>query len=471
MVQQALDTSIMSFQTITPIDNSVYLERAYNTQNDIEAALERASKAQQDWRNVPLKEKQEALLKVLAYFKENIDELAEELTWQIGRPISQTPNEIKGLCQRGQYMVDLAPQALADIVPEQEAGVKKYVARDPLGVVAVIAPWNYPYLTSVNAIFPALLSGNTVILKHSNQTPLVADRYEMAMQSAGVPEGVFQKLDLSHEDTEKMIADNRINFVNFTGSVKGGHVIQKAICNKFISAGLELGGKDPAYVRQDANLNAAIEGLVDGAFFNTGQACCGIERIYVHKSVFEEFVNGFVDLTNQYKLGNPMDPDINLGPMIRSSAAEFVRGQVNEAIDQGAKALINELDFEKSKDGTPYLAPQVLVNVNHNMRVMYEESFGPVVGIMSVESDVDAIEKMNDSEFGLTASVWSKDEDSALEIGKKIETGTFYMNRCDYLDPALAWTGVKNTGRGCTLSSVGFEQLTRPKSYYLKEGD
>jgi acyl-CoA reductase-like NAD-dependent aldehyde dehydrogenase len=336
-------------------------------------------------------------------------------------------------------------------------------------VVVVIAPWNYPYLTSVNAVFPALLAGNTVILKHSNQTPLVADRYLEALMNAGLPEGVFQRLDLTHSDTERMIADKRVSFVNFTGSVNGGHVIQQAISHKFISAGLELGGKDPAYVRHDADLGHAIEGLVDGAFFNTGQACCGIERVYVHDQVFEEFVDGFVQQTNKYILGNPLKPDVNLGPMIRQSAASFVRDQIDEAIDQGARALIDESQFEYSKAGSPYLAPQVFVDVNHSMRVMHEESFGPVVGIMRVSDDAQAVELMNDSEFGLTASVWTKDTDQAYSIGQKVETGTFYMNRCDYLDPSLAWTGVKNSGRGCTLSAVGFEQLTRPKSYYLRE--
>jgi acyl-CoA reductase-like NAD-dependent aldehyde dehydrogenase len=367
------------------------------------------------------------------------------------------------------YTVNLAPKALADIIPEdRQDGFKRFVRREPLGVVAVIAPWNYPYLTSVNAIVPALLAGNVVVLKHSHQTPLVADRYAEGFKAAGLPEGVFQHLDISHEDAEKLMADPRVDYVNFTGSVKGGHAVQKAISGKFIVAGLELGGKDPAYVRADADVHNAVENLVDGAFFNSGQCCCGIERIYVHEKVYKEFVDGFVDLTLKYKLGNPTEPDTSLGPMVRTAAADFVRGQIAEAVKKGAKPLIDEKKFPASKPGTPYLAPQVLVDVDHSMAVMTEESFGPVVGIMKVKSDEEALNLMNDSPYGLTASIWTKDAAAAEKLGEDLETGTVFLNRCDYLDPGLPWTGVKDTGRGASLSVVGFEHLTRPKSFHLK---
>jgi acyl-CoA reductase-like NAD-dependent aldehyde dehydrogenase len=315
---------------------------------------------------------------------------------------------------------------------------------------------------------PALLAGNAVVLKHSAQTPLCAERLQQAFAEAGLPEAVFQYLHLSHADTEAVIQSKEINFVAFTGSVPGGEMVERAAVGRFIGVGLELGGKDPAYVREDANLQHAIETVTDGAMFNTGQSCCGIERVYVDKAVFQEFVDGVVALARGYKLGRPDDADTNLGPLVKSSAADFVRGQIDEAIVAGAKALVDAESFSADQAGTPYLAPQVLIDVDHSMRVMTEESFGPVIGIMPVSGDEEAIKLMNDSEFGLTAAVFTQDENAAIEIGNQIETGTWFMNRCDYLDPALAWTGVKKSGRGCTLSSVGFEQMTRPKSYHLK---
>ena len=458
-----------NLQCISPVDGRVYVERPLHTPADVETALNKAKKVQHLWHNTPLAERQKYILKFLDHMVSNAKAIGEEITWQMGRPVSQTPGEIlRGFQERVKYAVNVAPRALADIVPEGQEGFKRYIRREPLGVVAVIAPWNYPYLTSVNAIIPALLAGNVVILKHSHQTPLVADRYAEGFKAAGLPEGVFQYLDLGHEEAEKLMADSRVDYVNFTGSVKGGHAVQKAISGKFIVAGLELGGKDPAYVREDADLSHAVENLVDGSFFNSGQCCCGIERIYVHEKLYKSFVEGFVDLTNKYKLGNPTDPETNLGPMVRTAAADFVREQTAEAIKKGAKALIDERHFKASKAGTPYLAPQVLVDVDHSMSVMMEESFGPVVGIMKVKSDAEALKLMNDSPYGLTACLWTKDLAAAEKIGQEIETGTVFMNRCDYLDPGLAWTGVKDTGRGASLSVIGFENLTRPKSFHLR---
>jgi acyl-CoA reductase-like NAD-dependent aldehyde dehydrogenase len=320
----------------------------------------------------------------------------------------------------------------------------------------------------VNAIIPAIMAGNTVVLKHAQQTPLCAERYQKAFEFAGLPEGAFQILHLTHDQVADVIADKRIDFVAFTGSVSGGKAIQKAANQRFIATGLELGGKDPAYVREDANLDFAIENLVDGAFFNSGQSCCGIERIYVYENLFDQFVEGFVELTKKYKLGNPLLMKTTLGPMVKTVAADFAKKQIQNAIQKRAKTLIDPNHFSNHQDGTPYMAPQVLINVNHEMEVMTEETFGPVVGIMSVKNDAEAIHLMNDSKYGLTASIWSENVEESLKIGNQIETGTLYLNRCDYLDPALAWTGVKDSGRGCTLSSLGFDAFTRPKSFHLR---
>jgi acyl-CoA reductase-like NAD-dependent aldehyde dehydrogenase len=387
----------------------------------------------------------------------------------MGRPSAQSPNEIRrGFQERAQYLCSIAEEALADLKVQKKEGFERFIRREPHGVVLVVAPWNYPWLTSVNAIVPALLAGNSVILKMAAQTPLVAERYAEAFKAAGLPEGVFQYLHLAHSTVQQMISDERIAFVAFTGSVGGGHAVQRAASARFIAAGLELGGNDPAYVRADAALAPTVENLVDGAYFNSGQSCCGIQRIYVDKALFKPFVDAFVDLTYRYRLGNPLDKDTTLGPMVRADAANEVRRQIKSAASKGAKPLIDSRKFAADKRGSPYLAPQVLVNVDHKMAVMKEESFGPLACIMPVKGDEEAIRLMNDSRYGLTASVWTRDAGAAASIGDRLETGTVFMNRCDYLDPALAWTGVKDSGRGCTLSRLGLEAFTRPKSFHLK---
>ncbi len=455
-------------QCISPVDGRVYVERQTVTAEDIQLAIRAAATAQTKWKDTPIAERKALCSQAVDAFLTHSEVICEELTWQMGRPISQSPGEIAGFEERARHMISIADSALADVKPEAKVGFTRYIKREALGVVFVVAPWNFPYLTSVNAIMPALLAGNTVILKHSAQTPLCAERLQQAFDEAGLPQGVFQHLHLSHSDTEAVIQSPEVNFVAFTGSVQGGEMVERAACGRFIGIGLELGGKDPAYVRKDASLQYAIETVTDGAMFNSGQSCCGIERVYVDESVFDDFVDGVVKLCRDYQLGRSDDTATSLGPVVKSDAAKFVRGQINDAIAAGAKALIDPRQFEANADGTPYLAPQVLIKVNHSMRVMTEESFGPVIGIMSVSGDEEAIELMNDSEFGLTAAIFTQDEAAAIEIGNRVDTGTWFMNRCDYLDPALAWTGVKNSGRGCTLSSVGFEQLTRPKSYHLK---
>jgi acyl-CoA reductase-like NAD-dependent aldehyde dehydrogenase len=455
-------------KTVSPVDGREFVTRPLATAAEIEAALAAARKAKEGWRRTPLAERIAALTRMVDAMVAGKDAIAEELTWQMGRPVSQTPGEMRGFEERARHMLAVAPEALGDVAPAAKPGFTRFIRRDPLGLVFVVAPWNYPFLTSVNAVIPALAAGNVVLLKHSHQTPLVAERYAEAAKAAGLPAGVFQILHTDHADAARIVGDARTDFVCFTGSVDGGKAIQRAIGERFIGAGLELGGKDPAYVRADADLAHAVENLVDGAFFNSGQSCCGIERIYVHESLYSRFVDGFVELTKAYKLGNPTEKSTNLGPMVRASAADFVRGQIAEAVRLGARSLVDPKHFPADKAGTPYLAPHVLVDVSHKMRVMTEESFGPVIGIMKVASDDEAVALMNDSAYGLTAALWTMDAAAAERLGARIETGTVFMNRCDYLDPGLAWTGVKDTGRGATLSVLGYEQLTRPKSFHLR---
>ncbi|NQV47797.1 MAG: aldehyde dehydrogenase family protein [Rhodospirillaceae bacterium] len=457
-----------TLRTISPVDGSVYVERDYANETRIAAALSAAKKAQGLWRNTPVDERAAICMKAVDAFVAMKDGIGDEISWQMGRPIQYGGGEVGGFEERARYMIGVAAEALADIAIEEKSGFTRFIRREPLGVVFVIAPWNYPYLTSVNAFMPAIMAGNAVILKHSAQTPLCAERIFESFKVAGLPDGVFQYLHLNHADTERMIKAAEVDYVAFTGSVPGGQMVETAAAGRFIGVGLELGGKDPGYVRADADLNNAVETLVDGAFFNSGQSCCGIERIYVHEDLFDPFVAGAVDLVNKYKLGNPLDPETNLGPMVRTGAAEYVRGQIKDAVAAGAKALIDPAHFPADKEASPYLAPQVLINVDHSMEVMMEESFGPVVGIMKVAGDDEAIKLMNDSPYGLTASVFTADTDAAISIGDRVSTGTWFMNRCDYLDPMLAWTGVHHSGRGCTLSKLGYDHLTRPKSFHLK---
>lgn len=455
--------------TISPIDGSVYAERDLADGSLIESGLDKAVKARRAWQATTLSDRIAILEKALAYFVDHADEIGAELTGQMGRPIRYTPFEITGGFQeRAKYLMKIAPNALADISVEESSAFRRFIRRGPIGTVLVLAPWNYPYLTSVNVIWPALLAGNTVLLKHAEQTPLCAERYAQAFAKAGLPEGVFQFLHLSHDQVAQVIADTRISYVAFTGSVKGGKAIQKAASNRFIATGLELGGKDPAYVREDANLQQAIENLVDGAFFNSGQSCCGVERIYVHESHFKDFVEGAVELAKSYVLDNPLLPETTLGPMVRASAAAFAQQQIDQAVQKGAKALVDPRYFVHHQPDTAYMAPQILTHVNHGMDVMRTESFAPLVGIMPVKSDEEAIQLMNDSRYGLTASIWTQDVERAMQIGDQLETGTCFMNRCDYLDPALAWTGVKHSGKGYTLSSLGFDALTQGKSFHLR---
>jgi acyl-CoA reductase-like NAD-dependent aldehyde dehydrogenase len=456
-------------QTISPVDGSIYAERQLATPREIENALAKAGASQAAWKRVPVAERAAVCKRMLDWLLERAGEIGEELTWQIGRPIAYSPNEIRrGFQERVNYMAGIAERELTDVELEPKENFRRFIRREPVGVVLVLAPWNYPWLASVNAVVPAILAGNGVILKIAPQTPLVAERYAEAFKAAGLPEGVFQFLHIDHDQVADVIKDSRVGFVAFTGSVAGGHAVQRAAGERFIATGLELGGKDPAYVRPDAPMLATIENLVDGAMFNSGQSCCAVERVYVHRDVYDQFVEGFVGLTKQYKLGNPLDPATTLGPMVRADAAEKARTHIADALKKGARALIDPSLFPAAKEGTPYLAPQVLVDVDHSMLAMAEETFAPVVGIMAVRDDDEAIRLMNDSRYGLTASIWTTDVDAALSIGDRIDAGTWYMNRCDYLDPALAWTGMKDSGRGCTLSKLGFEAFTRPKSFHLR---
>ncbi|CAN7159886.1 aldehyde dehydrogenase family protein [Devosia sp. LjRoot16] len=454
-------------QIVSPIDGRVYAERKVATGAEIDAAVAKTRRAREVWAEVTVKERVKFLEHFLDALLARNDEIVPELAWQMGRPV-RYGGEKRGVEERSRYMIGIAEESLKPSMRPDKPGFTRWIAREPLGTVMVIAPWNYPYLTAINTIVPALMAGNAVLLKHASQTLLVGERFAEAFQAAGMPDGLFQNLVLNHADTEKLIGSGKIDHINFTGSVEGGRRIERAAAGTFATLGLELGGKDPAYVREDANLTHAVENLVDGSFFNSGQSCCGVERIYVHASVYDRFVKDFVENARSWTLGNPLDADTMVGPMATPRFADLVRGQTLEALRKGAKAHLNS-KHDLDEESSPYLAPEVLTNVNHQMAVMREESFGPVVGIMKVRDDAEAIELMNDSPYGLTASIWTEDLEAAAKLGAKVETGTVFANRCDYLDPALVWTGVKETGKGGALSEIGYANLTQPKSYHLKK--
>lgn len=452
---------------ISPVDGSVYAERVPLTLEAARAAVARAKAAQPAWAARPLDERIALVKAAVQALNDDKARVVEELAWQMGRP-TRFGGEFGGLNERTNYMAGVAAEALAPMMIEDNERFGRRIEWAPHGVVFVIAPWNYPYMTAMNTIVPALIAGNAVVLKHASQTLLVGERIAEAMAKAGVPADVFQNVVLDHAGTEALIAERSFGFINFTGSVGGGQAIERAAAGTFTGLGLELGGKDPGYVMQDADLDWAVDVLMDGAMYNAGQCCCGIERIYVYETLFDDFVQKSVAWVNALKLGNPFDAETTLGPMANRRFADTVRAQTAEALAKGAKALIEKQNFP-ADDGGAYLMPQVLVNVDHSMRVMTEESFGPVVGIMPVKSDDEALRLMNDSPYGLTASLWTKDIDRAWDLARKVETGTVFLNRADYLDPAICWTGCKDTGRGVGLSKLGYQSVTRPRSYHFRK--
>ncbi|KAF8736117.1 hypothetical protein AX14_000840 [Amanita brunnescens Koide BX004] len=464
--------------TLSPHNQQPLVTRTYPSRDQIDGFIRNASVAQKSWAKVLLSDRIAIGRKFIEEIKRMGDEIPRELTLEMGRPISQNPGEVRGLLERADYMLSIAPSCLDDVSlkDSDKPGFRRFIKREPLGVVLVITPWNYPYLTTVNSVLPAIIAGNAVLLKPSPQTPLAAERFALALRNAGVPPDVIQVVHMSPELASYVVEHPTVNFISFTGSVPVGQAIAKAAANNtnFPGIGLELGGKDPAYVRPDADLDYTVAELVDGAFYNSGQSCCAVERIYVHESLFDTFVSKYVDAAKKFKLGDPTLPETNLGPVFSLASAEKIRKQVADAIAAGATPLISEDSFPVAQSGTAYIAPQVLVNVNHGMDVMVNETFGPVIGIQKVSSDDEAIKLMNDSPYGLTASVWTNvsanpgSEDAFLNIADALETGTVFLNRCDYLDPALAWTGVKHSGRGISLSRYGYDQLTRAKSVHMK---
>lgn len=456
---------------VSPIDGKPAYHFELLDEAEVGRRLQLAAATQRGWRDVAIEDRVALCRAMLEAYRGRAAENAEEITRMMGKPIGQARGEFeRTMVERVEHLCEIAPAALADETLPEKAGFERFIRHEPVGVVLDIAAWNYPLAIAVNVIVPAVLAGNSVLVKHASQTALVADQFARAFAEAGAPEGLVQAMPMDHGTTAKLIGSRALGYVSFTGSVRGGHEIYRALAqDNFIQAGMELGGKDPALVLEDADVAFAAENLVDGAFYNAGQSCCGIERIYVADPVYDDFVEAFVGLTRAYVLGDPLEETTTLGPLVDEKSADFVRGQVAAALGAGAKQLLGDDDFEVPDRSRCYLAPQVLVDVDHSMALMHEETFGPAIGIMRVADENEGVSLMNDSEFGLTASIWSGDLERAGRLALEVEAGTVFANRCDYLDPGLAWTGVKDSGFGCSLSTLGFRSVTRPKSYHLRQ--
>jgi acyl-CoA reductase-like NAD-dependent aldehyde dehydrogenase len=456
----------MTLKVITPYDQSIYRELEFDTAEKIETKVRDAQTAFARWRRVPLAERVQELRKGLDYFRDHQDTIAADITMQMGKPIREAHNEFGGLFERAEHMLAIAEDTLRpEPLPPQE-GFQRRIEREPLGVVLDIAAWNYPLLIAVNVVVPALAAGNAVLLKHSAKTPICGEHFQRAFDH--LP-GLMTNLVLSHDQTSDLIRDPRIAHVVFTGSVNGGRHVHRTAAGRFIDVGLELGGKDPAYVADDADLAFTVPRVVDGALYNAGQSCCAIERVYVHRKVYDVFIEQALDALQRFQPGDPMDPGTTLGPLADPAAIEVLDRQVQDALRRGARLLAGGGRLGGSR-GNFYL-PTLLADVDTHAEVMYEESFGPLLPVRSVEDDAEALEQMNASRYGLTASVWTRSRERAEWFAARLEAGTVYQNRCDYLDPGLPWTGVKDSGRGSSLSRYGYYALTRPKSIHFCDGE
>lgn len=452
-------------ELVNPATEEVFRTVNLTEDREIDSILSRMRAAQQQWRDVPVAGRAEICRRFIDAFRSMKEAVALDITRQVGKPIAQARREVDTMLDRAGAMVRLASASLQDDVLPPKDGFRRFIRHEPLGVVLDIPAWNYPLLIAVNVVIPGLLAGNAVLIKHARLTPLCGDAFVEAFRQTSLPPDLVASIHAGHDTIRRLIDSRAVDFISFTGSVEGGREVYKAASGQLLDMGLELGGKDPALVCEDANFNFAVENLVDGAFYNTGQSCCAIERIYVMRPLFERFVDAYVAAVETYRAGNPEDETTTIGPLARRKAVEFLEYQVSQAVERGAKVLTGG----RCLPGRGYFfEPTVLVNVDHGMSVMMEESFGPVIGIMPVDSEEEAVRLMNDSPYGLTASIWTEDVARGESLAHRTAAGTVYVNRCDYLDPELAWTGIKDSGHGCTLSHLGFLHLTRPKSFHLR---
>ena len=457
------ETSV--YNLINPANETVFRSIEPTPEAELESILCHMRAAQQRWRDVPVEKRADICRQFIDAFGSMKEQVALDITRQMGKPVGQARHEVDAMLDRARTMVRLAPGSLQDDMLPPKEGFHRFIRHEPLGIVLDIPAWNYPLLIAVNVVVPALLAGNAVLIKHARLTPLCGDAFADAFRQTSLPPDLIASIHVSHATIRKLIDTRAVDFISFTGSVEGGRQVYQEASTQLLDMGLELGGKDPALVCEDANFDFTVPNLVDGAFYNTGQSCCAIERIYVMRPLFSRFVDAYVAEVEKYQVGDPEDESTTMGPLALRKAVDFMEFQVGQAVSRGARVLTG---------GRPlpgpgyYFQPTVLVDVDHSMSVMMQESFGPVIGIMPVDTEEEAIRLMNDSPYGLTASIWTEDMARGEKLAHRTAAGTVYVNRCDYLDPELAWVGIKDSGHGCTLSHLGFQYLSRPKSFHLR---
>jgi acyl-CoA reductase-like NAD-dependent aldehyde dehydrogenase len=450
---------------INPATGEVFNEVADDSAAYIEAKYNKLKAGQTSWAAMPLAKRVEILKKFSDILERDAEKLAAVLTSEVGKPLQQSKNELNGARARIKWLTDNASKYLADEVMYQDPKLEERISYEPLGVVGNISAWNYPYLVGVNVFVPALLAGNAVLYKPSEFATLTGVEISKALHEAGVPENVFQVAVGGREAGEAML-NLPLDGYYFTGSYKTGKYIYERVAPKMVPCQCELGGKDPLYVADDvADVKSVAAGTADGAFYNNGQSCCAVERIYVHEKVYDQYVDEFVKEVKSYKTGLPTESGVYIGPLTRFSQLQVLTEQVGEALSKGAKV---ETGGKMTSGKGFYFQPTVLTNVSHDMSIMREESFGPVIGIMKVKNDDEAIRLMSDTDYGLTAAVYSADKSRAEKILSKVDAGTGYWNCCDRVSAAVPWSGRKHSGFGATLSHIGLRAFTRPKAYQLR---
>jgi acyl-CoA reductase-like NAD-dependent aldehyde dehydrogenase len=449
---------------INPATEELIKEVQEDSKASIQEKFEAAKTAQKAWAKVPLKERVACIAKFNELMLANADKIAAELTAEVGKPLDQAKGEINGGVGRSQYFVDNSEKYLADEWAVAEGGTKEKIVYEPLGVIANISAWNYPILVGINVFVPALIGGNAVLYKPSEFSTLTGQNIAEMLWDAGVPKDVFQ-LVIGAKDAGEALLDLPLDGYFFTGSYKTGKYIAERAAGKLVPVGLELGGKDPMYVCDDVDVKAVAASGVEGAFYNNGQSCCAVERIYVHEKVYDEFLEAFVEEAKAMKMGSPTEEGTFLGPLTRPQQAEVLADQVADATSKGAKLLLGG----NATDGTGfYFEPTVLTNVNHDMKVMMDESFGPIIGIQKVKDDAEAIQLMTDTAYGLASSVFTPDQSRAEKIMAEMNSGTVYWNCCDRVSPTSPWSGRGHSGLGSTLSHHGIRAFVQPKAYHLR---